>query len=133
MARYISSKYATHKIDNIFNRSEDLADENNVIEGGLCTWIIPTNTAAHNLDVLRYDPTRASEYLQENGKPIIIVKCIGDASVFNVTLRCDNGAGGMTTLYTFAANYAPANAPRYVVLRVSATAGADGHPLWEIA
>lgn len=134
MALYFSSKYQTHKIDNVFNRSEDLADEASTIEGGACTWVIPTLGATRIITVQRYDPTRAAEYLQENGKPIVVIKCKGDASVNNATIVTSDGAiptAGTTTLYTFAADYSAT--PRYLVLRVSATSGADGHPLWEVA
>jgi len=92
MATYYSSTYATYKIDPMLNRSGDLADDDNVITGGRCVWEVGEITAAHNLDVARYEPTDYSEYPTE-GKPHVIIKLKGDYSVFNLTIRCDNGAG----------------------------------------
>lgn len=130
MATYYSYKYNTYKIDPVQNRSVTLADANNVIEGGMCTWVIGTQTANHNLDIARYDATNYKDNVAE-GKPVIIIKCIGDASGFNVAVRCDDGAAGYTTLYTFAADYSVT--PRYIAVRLSATLGADGRRLWELA
>ena len=131
MSNYYSSKYKTHNTDRIKNRSVTLADEANVILGNNCTWVIGTQTGSHNLDVLPFDPTNFAEFNNDERKPVVVIKCIGDASVNNVVVRTSDGAGGMTTLYTFAADYS--GTPRYLALRISATAGADGKFLWEVA
>ena len=87
-------------------------------------------TGALNLDVQRYEQTNYKEYPQE-GKPIIVIKSIGNNTGPNtVAVRCDDGAGGFTTLYTFAADYSAT--PRYIVLRLSATLAADGRRVWEL-
>lgn len=133
MAFFKSDTYQTHKIDKVFNRSTSLTDADNTIEGGKCTWVIPTLGASRTITVLRPDFTRSSQLQQEDGKPVIIIKCIGDASVNNAIIVSHNGAitPGTNTLYTFAADYSAT--PRFIVLRVSATFGADGRPIWEIA
>ncbi len=131
MADYYSSNYYTHKIDKIANRSETLPDAAATITGNMCTWVIGTQTATHNFDIKRYENTKFSEYLPEVGKPTIIIKCIASAAVFNVVIRCDDGAGGYTTLCTFAADYSVT--PSYFVARISDTLGADGRYLWEAA
>ena len=131
MANRFSNRECTYKIDPVFNRSATLPDEANQVTGGMCTWVIGTQTASHNLDIQRYEMTNYKEYPQE-GKPIIVIKCIGNATAPNtIPVRCDDGAGGFTTLYTFAADYSVT--PRYIVVRLSATLGADGRRLWELA
>lgn len=130
MANYQSSYFETHKVDKTFNRSANLADENSSIEGGVCTWIIPTLGASRTITVLRPDFSRTSEYLLENGKPIIIIKCVGDASVNTAIISTADGSGSTKTLYTFAADYSAT--PRYIALRVSTTYGTDGKPVWEL-
>lgn len=130
MADYYSSTYNTHKIDHIANRSATLGDAAATITGNMCTWVIGTQTATHNFDIKRFENTDFSEY-QPEGKPVIVIKCIASAAVFNVVIRCDDGAGGYTTLYTFAADYSVT--PAYVAVRISDTLGADGRYLWELA
>jgi hypothetical protein len=133
MANYYSSTYATYKIDPMLNRSGNLADEDNTITGGRCVWEIGELGAGRNLTVARYEPTDYSEYPTE-GKPHVIIKLKGDYTANNLTIRCDDGAGGYTTLHTENLDLnAGAASYRYIVLRLSSTSGADGRKLWEKA
>lgn len=102
------------------------------IEGNKVIWNISTASASYNVTVASYDPTRRSEYdLDQNGQPVIIIKCSVDTSANNVAVLVSDGAGSTTTIYTFAADYSVT--PRYVALRLSATRGANGSYLWESA
>jgi hypothetical protein len=102
------------------------------VEGNKVTWIVgtPAGQAGYTLTVAEYNKTRTSQYTDDY-QPILVVKCVGDCSSYNVPVVSSDGAGGTTTHYTFAANYT--STPRYLVLRLSATNGADGSLLWEVA
>lgn len=103
------------------------------IEGNKVIWNCSSAAGgAFDVTVRQYDKTRVNEYDQDVlGQPVIIIKCSADTSANNVGILTSDGAGGSTTLYTFAADYSVT--PRYVALRLSATRGADGSYLWEVA
>lgn len=102
------------------------------IEGNLATWDISTVGGTYTVTVKEYDTGRRSQYRTDiNGQPTVVIKCSSNCSVSNVAVKSSDGAGGTTTHYTFAADYS--STPRYLVLRLSATAGADGTRLWEAA
>lgn len=102
------------------------------IEGNKVIWNCSSAAAGYNVTVRQWDKTRRNEYcLDESEQPVIIIKCSADTSANNVAILTSDGAAGTTTLYTFAADYSVT--PRYVALRISATRGADGSYLWEVA
>lgn len=117
------------------DRSKTIARQNitaaTTIVGGDCVWNISTIGAGgyavtvNPIDMSQYNQWRNSEL-----QPVVIIKCAADASANNVTIESSDGAAGTTTHYTFAADYSVT--PRYVVLRISATMGADGTYLWEL-
>lgn len=101
-------------------------------EGNLVTWDISTVGAAYALTIQEYDSSRYAMYKEnKHQQPTVIIKCTSDCSVFNVTVQSSDGAGGTTTHETFAADYSTNE--RYTVLRLSATEGADGTLIWELA
>lgn len=102
------------------------------IEGNKVIWNCSAAAAGYNVTVRQYDKTRVNEYDQDVlVQPVMIIKCSADTSANNVGILTSDGAGGSTTLYTFAADYSVT--PRYIALRLSATRGADGSYLWELA
>lgn len=101
------------------------------IEGNKVVWNITTAGASYDLTVAEYDATRTSQYKYVDGQPVIVIKCSVDCSANNVAVKSSDGAGSTTTHYTFAADYSVT--PRYIALRLSATEGADGTRLWELA
>lgn len=101
------------------------------IEGTDVIWNISAAASAFNITVRPYVPTRTSQFTLNNQQPVLVIKCSADCSANNVAVLSSDGAGGTTTHYTFAADYS--TTPRYVVLRISATRGADGTFLWQVA
>lgn len=104
------------------------------IEGADCIWNIATAGASYDVTVAPLDLSRYNQYQTmgaDRVQPEIIIKCSVDTSANNVAIKSSNGAGGTTTHYTFAADYSVT--PRYIALRISATLGADGTYLWELA
>ena len=102
------------------------------VQGNKAIWNISAAAAAYTLTVEEYDSSQYKCYdVDKDGQPVIIIKCSADCSVNNVAVKSSDGAAGLTTHYTFAADYS--STPRYVALRLSATEGADGTRLWEAA
>lgn len=101
------------------------------IEGNKVVWNITTVAAAYDVTVAEYDATRTSQYKYVDGQPVIVIRCAADCSVQNCSILSSDGAGGTTTHYTFAADYSAT--PRYIALKLSATEGADGTRIWELA
>lgn len=102
------------------------------VQGNKVIWNISAAAAAYDVTVEEFDSSRYADYdVDKNGQPIVVIKCSADCSVNNVGVLSSDGAAGTTTHYTFAADYSVT--PRYVALRLSATLGADGKYLWEVA
>lgn len=101
------------------------------VEGNKVVWVIYSAAAAYDLTVAEYDSSRVAQYKYLDEQPTIIIKCVANCSLNNVTVKSSNGAGSTTSHYVFASDYSVT--PRYIALRLSATEGADGTRLWELA
>lgn len=128
--------YANHVRENhrITKARQDI-DAAQTIEGCDCIWDVSTiGAGGYTVTVAPLDKSRYNQYETVNAErfqPTMIIKCSADASANNVLVVSSDGAGGTTTHYTFAANYSVT--PRYIALRISATKGADGTDIWELA
>ena len=113
-------------------RATQAVVEATTIYGNKVIWDVSTVGAAYTVTVGEYDQTDYKNYdVDVNGQPILVIVCSSDCSVFNVAVKSSDGAGSTTTHATFAADYSTTS--RTVVLRLSATLGADGKRLWERA
>ena len=96
------------------------------IEGTGVVWNITTAAAAYDVTVANYDPNRVSAFDPDQNPPMVVIKCSVNTGTYNVAIKSDDGAGGTTTHYTFAADYS--STPRYVVLRLQ-----SGLNIWQVA
>lgn len=97
-----------------------LGDEDVTIDGIGVVWdVSATLTAARTVTLLNYCPLRDNGQQQ---KPVLIIRCSTDASVYNAVIADADGS----TLFTFAANYSVT--PGYAVFQI----GLDGET-WVLA
>lgn len=128
----MANAYASDgRVDHGLTKARKNITSVSTIYGSDVVWNISAVAAAYDVTVGEYDATMYNQYKTIDGQPCVIIKCAADCSVQNCSILSSDGAAGTTTHYTFAADYSAT--PRYVVLRLSATMGADGKYLWEVA
>jgi hypothetical protein len=115
--------YASVKTtDSTYSRGQATVSVDTTVEGDKVTWI--SDTAGADITLAKFDPSRASEYIDVKN-PLIVVKCTSDSSSTNTLVKSEDG----TTLHTFIADHS--SAVGYAAFRL--VAGSRNTASWWLA